>query len=226
MAPIVGRAAVVPSPTSAGCMHVQVGSRRAGHRGDLAELIHQQLAHARHQPQWRVAARCGQAAREEHERDRRGAGTGIAEKPFERLQEPPGAAGQLRSGLAAGALPGHPVHGHPDQRGVRREGLRHAAERQRRHHRAIRGRELGDQSLDRVAKELLATGAERLLIDDHDESPPGGNIVVGAVGGWQPGRSRPAGRLGAVTMRRSDRTRTDAVADADLDVRDLEIGNG
>ena len=61
-------------------------------------------------------------------------------------------------------------------------GNRHAAERQRRDHRLIRGRELGEQPVDRVPEQWAAPRVERFLIDHEDEAPAGVDAGIGAIG--------------------------------------------
>ena len=58
----------------------------------------------------------------------------------------------------------------------------HAAERQRRDHRLIGGRELGEQPFDRVPEQRAAPRVEGFLIDDEDEAAAGVDAVVGAIG--------------------------------------------
>ena len=86
------------------------------------------------------------------------------------------------------------------------KGTHDAAKRKRGDHRPVGRRELGEQPFDRVPEELLASGDERLLIDDEHETAAGRDVVVGAVGRRHASARRRRSAAAAAETRRSVRT--------------------
>ena len=206
--------------------HVEVGPRRACRRGHSPELLDGKLAHARRQPHRRVAPRRREPGREEHERLGGRPRALILQKPFERLEEPARAAGEIGAGLAARALAGEALEGEAHARLVGGERQWHAAERQRRDHRLIRGRELGEQPVDRVPEQWAAPGVERFLIDHEDEAPAGVDAGIRAIGRWHACRCSGRSLQGSGRDAAQGAHGADAVADPDFDFSRLELRDG
>jgi hypothetical protein len=134
----------------------------------------------RQDPHGRVAARRREAGGEEDERLRRFLRSAVLQHPLERFEEAARTAGQIGSRFRARRLPRHTACRHPDTREIRRERHHDPAERQRHDHRAIRRRELCEQSFNRIPEERLASGGKGLLIDDEHDASAGRHVVVRA----------------------------------------------
>jgi hypothetical protein len=207
-----------------GLHHVEVRAGRTGGGRDVTELIDHQFTHARHQSHRRVAPRGGHARREEHQRERGRARRLVLQPRFERFEETARAAGEIGSALVARALTADAIDGQADPRPVRREGQPHPAKRQRRDHGLIGRRELRQQALHRVSKELFATRAERLLVDDKNETAACRHAVVRAVGR---GDARRSARVDGGSGRHPTQRPYDAnaIGDSDFDFGWLEVGD-
>ena len=150
----------------------------------------------------------------------------ILQKPFERFEEPARAAGEIGAGLVARPLAGEALEGEAHARLVGRERQRHAAERQRRDHRLIRGRELGEQAVDGVPEQWAAPRVERFLIDHEDEAPAGVDAGIRAIRRWHARRCIGRSLQGSGRDAAQGAHGADAVADPDFDFSRLELRDG